>query len=107
IEHPVIMSWRREEPVMQYVELGDLTVYKSLNLDRTGVVSLISAGEGGGPLVAYKDFGPVRRYMIGFSPLLESNWWRQPSLIIFLRNVMEETRSRHFIGMPQLVQAGN
>ena len=73
---------------MQYVELGDLAVAKSLLLDRTGAVELITAD--GGPLMAYKDFGPVRRYFLGFSPLLESNWWRQPSLVIFLRNVMEE-----------------
>jgi hypothetical protein len=105
IDRPVIMRWKREEPVMQYVELGDLAVYKSLLLDKTGAVELISAD--GGPLVEYKDFGPVRRYMMGFSPLLESNWWREPSLIIFMRNIMEETRQRHFIGMPQMLASGN
>ena len=90
---------------MQYVELGDLTVYKSLLIDKTGVVDLVTAD--GGPLVAYRDIGPLRRYLVGFSPLLESNWWRQPSLIIFMRNILEETRARHFIGMPQMVTSGN
>ncbi|HVT82972.1 MAG TPA: hypothetical protein VHM90_20205, partial [Phycisphaerae bacterium] len=43
----------------------------------------------------------------GFSPLLESNWWQLPSLIIFMQNAIVQTRERHFIGMPEIVAAGN
>src|SRR3954469_4168228 len=68
------------------------------------LVELVSAPET--PLVAYRDFGGVRRYVVGFSPLLESNWWQQLSLIIFLNNTVEQTRLRHYIGMPQLLATG-
>jgi hypothetical protein len=106
IQNPTVLRWRREDPLLQYVELGDLHISSALLMDRDpGAVELVSAPEG--PLVAFKDFGSVRRYFVSFSPLTESNWWRLPSLIIFMQNAIEQTRARHFIGMPQLVTAGN
>jgi len=105
IERPAVLRWKREDPLMQYVELGELRIGKALLMDKDpGAVELVSAPEG--PLIAYKDFGSVRRYFLSFSPLLESNWWQLPSLIIFMQNVIEQTRERHFIGMPQVVAAG-
>jgi hypothetical protein len=106
VDNPAILSWKREDPVMQYVELSEVRVSHALLMDRdNAAVPLVSSVDG--PLIAYKDFGSVRRYFISFSPLVESNWWRVPSLIIFMQNVMEQTRQRHFIGMPQLFTAGN
>ncbi len=106
ISNPTVLRWRREDPLMQYVELGDLRISKALLMDKDpGAVELVSAPEG--PLIAFKDFGAVRRYFISFSPMLESNWWRLPSLIIFMQNAIEQTRVRHFIGMPQMLAAGN
>lgn len=105
ITNPTILRWRREDPLMQYVELGDLRVSRALLLDKDpGAIELVSAPEG--PLVAYKDFGAARRYFMSFSPMVESNWWRLPSLIIFMQNTIEQTRMRHFIGMPQMLPAG-
>jgi hypothetical protein len=102
---PPVLRWKREDPVMQYVELGDLRISRALMLERDpGTIELVSAPES--PLIAYRDFGPVRRYFVGFSPLLESNWWQQLSLIIFMNNVVDQTRLRHYIGMPQLVTTG-
>jgi hypothetical protein len=106
IQSPTILRWRREDPLLQYVQLGDLRVYNALLMDKDpSAVELISAPEG--PLVAFKDFGAVRRYFISFSPLLESNWCRLPSLLMFMQNALDQTRERHFIGMPQLVPSGN
>jgi hypothetical protein len=102
---PPVLRWKREDPVMQYVELGDLRISRALMLERDpATIELVSAPES--PLIAYRDFGSVRRYFVGFSPLLESNWWQQLSLIIFLNNVVEQTRLRHYIGMPQLLATG-
>ena len=105
----MVLNWKREDPLLQYVELGDLHVFKALLPDKgaagTGVVPLVNAPEGA--LVGFKDFGSVRRYFVGFSPLLESNWWQLPSLIIFMQNAIVQTRERHFIGMPEIVAAGN
>jgi hypothetical protein len=106
IENPTILRWRREDPLMQSVDLSDVRISRSLLMDRDpSAVELASAPEG--PLIAYKDFGPVRRYFVGFSPLLESNWSQIPSMIIFMQNAIDQTRIRHFIGMPELVAAGN
>jgi hypothetical protein len=103
---PPVLRWKREDPVMQYVELGDLRISKALMLERDpATIELASAPESA--LIAYRDFGPVRRYFVGFSPLLESNWWQQLSLIIFMNNVVEQTRLRHYIGMPQLLTTGS
>jgi hypothetical protein len=106
ITNPTIMRWKREDPVMQFLNLGDLHVYQALLMDKDpGSVELVGAPEG--PLISYKDFGPVRRYFVSFNPLTGSNWWRLSSLIMFIQNVMEQTRERHFVGMPQMVYAGN
>ena len=105
IENPVILSTRREDPLMQFVELGELQISQALLMDKDpGAVELVSSPEG--PLIAYKDAGAVRRYFLSFSPLVESNWWRIPSFIIFMQNVIEETRIRHYIGMPELLASG-
>lgn len=108
VENPAVLRWKREDPVMQYVELGDLHLSKALLMEKDpDAVELVSAPESA--LIAYKDFGGsggVRRYFIAFSPLVESDWWRQPSLLIFLENVVEQTRVRHYIGMSQLLATG-
>ncbi len=105
IENPIILRARREDPLMQFVELGELHIGQALLMDKDpGAIELVSSPEG--PLIAYKDVGSARRYFLSFSPLVESNWWRIPSFIIFMQNVIEETRLRHYIGMPELLAAG-
>ena len=95
-----------QHPLMQYIELSELQVHHALFVERDpDLIELVSANES--PLIAYKDFGGVRRYLIAFSPLLESNWWQQNSLLLFLDHVIEQTRLRHFIGMPQLLATGS
>ncbi len=104
-ENPSILTWARENPVMQNISMGDVLVSQALLMDRdSSTVPLVDTAVG--PLIAYKDFGPTRRYFISFHPLLESNWWSIPTLIMFMQNVIDQTRERHFIGMPQLMQSG-
>jgi hypothetical protein len=106
VENPAILTWKREDPLMQYVELSEVRISSALLMERdNAAISLVSSVDG--PLIAYKDFGSVRRYFLSFSPLVESNWWRVPSLLVFMQNIMEQTRQRHFIGMPQLFASGN
>ena len=82
-----VLRWKREDPLMQYVELGELRLSKALLLDKDPeAIDLVSSPET--PLIAYKDIGAVRRYFVGFSPTVESNWWMQPSLLIFLQNLV-------------------
>ncbi len=106
VEHPAVLRWKREDPVMQAVELGDLRLSKALLLEKDPeAVDLVSSPESS--LIAYKDFGSVRRYFVAFSPQVESNWWMQPSLLVFLQNIVQETQRRHYIGMPQLLASGS
>jgi hypothetical protein len=106
IADPTVSRWRREDPVMQYLDLVDLRMSRALVMERDPeMVELLSASET--PLVAYKDFGGVRRYLVGFSPFVESNWWADRSFVYFLKNVVEQTRLRHYIGMPQVVATGS
>ncbi len=105
VEKPVVLRWKREDPLMQYVELSELRLSKALLLGKDmEAIDLVSSPESS--LIAYKDVGAVRRYFVAFSPTIESNWWMQPSLLIFLQNLVEQTRVRHYIGVPQLLASG-
>lgn len=105
VENPAVLRWNRESPVMQYVQLNELRISKALVVDKDPEnISLVSSPES--DLIAYRDFGSVRRYFVAFSPQVESNWWMQPSLLIFLQNLVDQTRTRHYIGVPQLLASG-
>jgi len=104
MKDPPILRWKREDPLMQYVNLGELQISRALFIERDPeLIELASSPEA--PLIAYRDVSGEggRRYFIAFNPLTESNWWRQNSLLIFLQNIIEQTRARHFIGTPQLL----
>ncbi|HVX84788.1 MAG TPA: BatA domain-containing protein, partial [Phycisphaerae bacterium] len=105
IASPAVMRVRSEDALMAAVNLSELRLSRSLLVGRDPeAVEVVSAGES--PLVEYKDFGGVRRYLVTFSPMLESNWYQLPSLLVFLQNVIEVTKERHYIGMPEILAAG-
>lgn len=105
LARPTVMRWKREDPLMQYVELSDVRIDQALAIERDAeATELISSATN--PLMVYKDVGASRRYLCAFSPLTDSNWFRSPSLPIMLQNMITQTRLRHFIGMPQILAAG-
>jgi hypothetical protein len=104
-DSPVVLRTNRESPLMAAVELNELRLSHALTLERDPqATELVSAPES--PLIAYKDIAGVRRYFVAFSPLLESNWYKLPTFLIFLQNVLNETRMRHYIGLPEILAAG-
>ena len=107
LERPGILRTKTDAGVLDSVELSGVRILKAGQLERDGEnVELISAAAG--PLMAYRDVAESRRYILTFSPLTESNWWRYgPSLVIMLENMIGETRRRHFIGAPQIIAAGS
>lgn len=106
LDHPVILRYQRENPLLNYVELADVRISSALKLEKPAdAVDLISSPDGS--LLLRRDDGASRRYLLAFHPLLESNWWQDPSLLIFMENLIRETRSRRFIGKPQLIQVGD
>jgi len=105
VTNPPILRWKKESPILSYVELADVKIGQALKLaPDSEFEELISSVDT--PLLVARDFGSARRYLLGFSPLLESNWWSQPSLLIFLQNLLEQTRGRHFVGQAQIIQTG-
>ncbi len=95
LDHPVIVRWQRENPLLAYVDLSEVHVGKALHLERDPeATELISAPDG--PLLVSKDYGSSRRYLLGFDILMESNWWRDASLLIFLQNVVERNPAAAF-----------
>jgi hypothetical protein len=105
IAAPALMRVRSDDPLMAAVNLSELRLSSSLLVGRDPqAVEVVSAAES--PLVEYKDFGGIRRYLVTFSPMLESNWYQLPSLLVFLQNVIQVTRDRHYIGMPEILPAG-
>jgi hypothetical protein len=105
VNNPPILRWKEESPILSYVDLADVRIGQALKIvPDTESEELISSVDT--PLLVARDAGSARRYLLGFSPLTESNWWSQPSLLIFLQNILEQTRERHFIGKPQIIEAG-
>jgi len=105
MDKPVIVRWRREDPLLAYVDLSEVRVFRALHLERDSeATELVSTPDG--PLLVSKDYGSSRRYLLGFDIMMESNWWRDSSLLIFMQNVVNETRRRHFIGTPQVLPTG-
>jgi hypothetical protein len=105
VTNPPILRWKKESPILSYVELADVKIGRALKLaPDTESEELISSVDTA--LLVARDVGSARRYVLGFNPLTESNWWSQPSLLIFLQNMLEQTRERHFIGKPQIIEAG-
>jgi hypothetical protein len=87
--------------------VGEIKVFSGDQVERdAGATELISTTNG--PLMAYRDLGASRRYMLAFSPTApDSNWWQYSSFLILMENVLGQTKSRHFIGVPQIIAAGN
>lgn len=105
MQRPPVLRWKRDDPAMLHAELSDLLVLKAAKLKRDAEFKeLVSSTEG--PLVVAVDRGSARYTYVGFSPTAESNWWQHPSLLVFLTNLVEQTKARHFIGMPQLITTG-
>jgi hypothetical protein len=105
IDNPTVLRINRESPLMNAVELAELRMSHALLLERDPqATELASAPDSA--LIEYKDIAGVRRYFVAFSPLLESNWYKLPDFFIFLQNVLFETRTRHYIGLPEILSAG-
>lgn len=104
VKAPGILS-RRQGPLTEAVSFEGVRITEAAQLERdpeTVEVVLSTTS----PLLAYRDAGASRRYVLTFSPTADSNWWQFPSLLIWLSNVVDQTRTRHFIGAPQIIAAG-
>ncbi|MEI7767050.1 MAG: BatA and WFA domain-containing protein [Phycisphaerae bacterium] len=105
LDKPPVLRWKREDPVLAYLELAELRILRAAALaEDPDTEVLISAPTG--PLFVRRTSGPRLDYLLTFDPLTESNWWRQPSFLVWLQNIVEATRVRKFIGMPQLLTTG-
>jgi Ca-activated chloride channel family protein len=105
LDHPAILRYVRDDPLLAYVELANVRISSALQAEATPQTTTLIASQGG-PLLLRRDDGPARRYLLGFSPLLDSNWWQDPSLLIFLENLVSQTRARRFIGRPEMITVG-
>lgn len=105
LERPTILRWQRDDPLLNFVELGDLRIARAAKLVSDGELrELIAAPQG--PLLACRSVGGVQRYFLAFNPLTESNWWMQPSLLVFLENLVRQSGQRRFINAGQMLTTG-
>ncbi|MEI8197173.1 MAG: BatA domain-containing protein, partial [Phycisphaerae bacterium] len=105
LERPTILRWQRDDPLLNFVELGDLRIARAAKVVSDGELrELIASPQG--PLLACRTLGGMQRYFLAFNPLTESNWWMQPSLLVFLENLVRQSGERRFINAGQMLTTG-
>lgn len=105
LDHPALLRWQRDDPLFSFVDLADIHLFTALKLEHDPENrDLILSTQG--PLLSSRDVGSSRRYYLAFDPMEDADWWAQPSLLIFLENLIQQTRVRHFIGTPQILSTG-
>jgi hypothetical protein len=105
VSRPPLIRWQRDDPLMAYLELDDLRIETASKIEPDAEMTEVMMSTDG-PLLAYKDAGSLRHYVLAFSPGQGSNWWHSYSHVMFLKNVVDQTRARHFIGRPQVISTG-
>lgn len=96
--------WQRTHPVMRYVSLNAVTVFRPLNItppaegpraDGGPITSTALASGASGPLILLLEGGAAsgggasaRRIIVGFSPT-DSWWFKELSFPVFLKNAVD------------------
>lgn len=98
ISRPKITSWDREDPILSFVDLRDLSISRASKLDmpRWGK-PLITAGDGTPLMVAGQD-GDRRVTILPFD-LQQSNLWTMSAFPILMSNIV------NYLSPPGVVQA--
>jgi VWA domain-containing protein/aerotolerance regulator-like protein len=98
ISRPKVASWDREDPILSFVDLRDLSISRASKLDlpRWGK-PLITAGDGTPLMVAGQD-GDRRVTILPFD-LQQSNLWTMSAFPILMSNIV------NYLAPPGVVQA--
>lgn len=86
VEDQVIVDWRSQHPVLQYVNLTNLFVAKAHQMELPRSATVL-AEFNGSPAIALLRREGVPYLLAGFN-ILESNWPFEPSFVLFCFNAL-------------------
>jgi hypothetical protein len=91
IQLPRIVTWRREDPRMRFVNMGEVHLGRARPM-REGAGRPLVTTEAG-PVIATVERPDGESTIVSFDPA-RSDWPRHPSYVIFFRNLVERARAR-------------
>jgi len=95
VRQPRIVTWAEEDPRLRFVTLSDVHLAAARPI--RGAVARALVTTDAGPVVASIERPDGETTLIAFDPA-QSDWPRQPSFVVFFRNLLERARSRRAAG---------
>ncbi len=85
-----IISWDRQHPLLQHVNLDSIVFAGFAGYDLPTHADAVAHGPAG-PVIATVRLRGATHALVGFE-LMNSNWPRHPSILVFLQNVLDHIR---------------
>ncbi len=98
VQRPRVSAWERDDPLLAYVDLRDLTVTQARKLDLPDWARPLASSADGTPLLAVGQEGDRRMAIVPFD-LRQSNLPLSPSFPILMSNLLS------YLSPPGVVQA--
>lgn len=95
VENPRIVTWDEGDPRLRFVGLSELHVARLRPLQGGAGRTLVDTD--GGAAIASIARPDGETTVLGFDPA-QSDWPRQPSFVVFFRNLLERARDRRASG---------
>ncbi|MBW2460300.1 MAG: BatA and WFA domain-containing protein [Deltaproteobacteria bacterium] len=92
---PQIITWDENDPLLRFVELSDVHLGALRPIESPAARTLVSTDRG--PAVATISRAVGETTLVAFDPAA-SDWPRDPSFVVFFRNVIERARTRRAAG---------
>jgi len=104
LENQVIVDWRAQHPVLQYVNLTNLFAVKSRRLDLPRDAEVLAEFNESPALALLRRHGNT--YLLASFDVLQSNWPFEPSFILFCYNALSFLGAQAGSGGPHDLAVG-
>ncbi|MBN2583331.1 MAG: VWA domain-containing protein [Planctomycetes bacterium] len=106
LEHPRILDWQRDDPVMRFVNFADVRLAPQSALafePDPRIVPLVWSEDT--TLIGYEQHAGVRHYCVGFR-IDRSTWPGKVGFVLMMSNLLEEARRTQRLGQALVGQSG-
>ncbi len=95
VDAPRIVSWDEADPRLRFVTMSEVHLARLRPIDGSAARALVTTDAGAAIASLTRPDGETT--VIGFDPAT-SDWPRQPSFVVFFRNLLERARERRASG---------
>lgn len=95
VDSPQIVTWDEDDPLLRFVEFANVHLGALRPVEAPAAHTLVSTD--GGPAIATLTRADGETTLVAFDPAA-SDWPRDPSFVVFFRNVIERARGRRAEG---------